>query len=274
MRLESVRAPPLTAIEDPNMDRLLRLPKLVVVAILLAGVTVLAQQDTKPLDNEEILTLEKLDLGDAVTIAKIRAAKTVKFAIGTEDLVKLKTAGVSSEIIVAMLDRVTADNAAMAATPSRGAPLPKVTLQTKDASTELKVAAGESRAEGGFGVTRYVVFLDRRSPIRTLDRKPVVTIAANEDPRLTFYLVRVDPEDGDDQFRSVVLRSGGIFGGFFSSEPDGDSLVKYKPVESEPGLWRFAADEDLDPGEYGVYVSKGAHSPSLFGFGIDKAPRK
>lgn len=241
--------------------------------MLVASAAVLAQ-DAKPMDNDEVLTLEKLDMGDAVTIAKIRAAKIVKFAIGTDDLVKLKAAGVSSEVIVAMLDRVAADNSATTVAPTKAAALPTVTLQTKDGSTELKVAAGESRAEGGFGVTRYVVFLDRRSPIRTLDRKPAVTIATKEDPRLTFYLVRVDPEDGDDQFRSVVLRSGGILGGFFSSEPDGDSLVEYKPVESEPGLWRFAPEDDLDAGEYGVYVSKGAHSPSLFGFGIDKPPRK
>jgi hypothetical protein len=61
----------------------------------------------KPLDNAEIVKLTKAEMGDEVIVAKIKSATSVQFATTTDDLLKLKQAGVSKAVIAAMLDKST-----------------------------------------------------------------------------------------------------------------------------------------------------------------------
>lgn len=63
-----------------------------------------------PLTNEDVVKLVGLDLGDDVVIAKIRQVSAVNFHLDTDDLSKLKKAGVDGKVIAAMLDRSSSDS--------------------------------------------------------------------------------------------------------------------------------------------------------------------
>lgn len=254
------------------MIRMRSLQGIVFVATLVTAGALWAVQTEKPLDNAGVIELVRLDMGDAVVIAKIKSASAVQFATGTEDLVALKKAGVSGAVIAALLDR-SAVSAPSREGGSTAAAAATVTLETKDGPVGLTLMDGDVKTIVApfVGMRRFVVFPELASTVRTKDRKASVTIAIDKDPRKTYWLVRLDPDDDEDEMnRSVDIESPGMFGGVISSAPDEDVLVKCTQTEETPGLWRFTPARDLKPGEYGIYIGKGEQSASLFDFGVDK----
>jgi hypothetical protein len=246
---------------------------LVLVATVLTVGTVRTADAEKPLDNAEIIKLTKLDMGDSVIIAKIKAAASVQFATGTDDLVKLKEAGVSKAVMAAMLERETP---AKPSAPAAGAPVgasASVTLESKDGSTSLKMIDGEVRTIVApfVGMKRFINFAELTASVRTKDRRPSVTVATDKDPHKIYWLVKLDQDkDKKDVHRSLDVESPGMWGGVMSSAPDDDFMVKCDVVEDKPGLWKFTPVKDLKPGEYGIYIGKGEQTASLYDFGVDK----
>jgi hypothetical protein len=241
-----------------------------------AGVALAADAE-KPLNNAEIVKLTKADLGDAVIIAKIKSAAAVEFATGTDDLVKLKQAGVSKDVITAMIDRsaATAPHAAApAAAAAASAGAASVTLRASDGTSSLKSVDGDVRTIVApfVGMKRFIVFPDVSATTRTKDHKPSVTIATDKDPHKVFWLVKLDPDKTDNKVtgRSMDVESPGMWGGVMSSAPDSDNQIKCDETEEKPGLWRLTPQKELKPGEYGVYVGKGESIGIVYDFGIDK----
>ena len=256
------------------MIRMSYLIGIVLAATLLATSAVWAPENEKPLDNAEIVKLTKLDMGDAVIIAKIKSAAVVQFATGTDDLVKLKEAGVTKAVIAAMLDRSSAATPKPAA--SSGAAVGtalSVTLRATDGAVGLKAKDGDVKTiiAPFVGMKRFIIFDEVAATVRTKDRKPSVTIATDKDPHKTYWMVKLDEDkDEDDMNRSLDVDSPGMWGGSMSSAPDDDSRVKCDIAEEKPGLWRFTPVKDLKPGEYGIYIGNGEQAATLYDFGVDK----
>lgn len=61
----------------------------------------------KPLTNDDVLALVKLDLGDDIVISKIQQAPAEALDLSTEAIIKLRNQGVSKAVIDAMLKRVS-----------------------------------------------------------------------------------------------------------------------------------------------------------------------
>lgn len=59
----------------------------------------------KPLTNDDVLSLVRLDLGDDLVIAKIQQAPSEALDVSTDALVKLKANGVSKEVLDSMIKR-------------------------------------------------------------------------------------------------------------------------------------------------------------------------
>jgi hypothetical protein len=59
----------------------------------------------KALTNEDVIKLVKAELGDKVIINKIRSSPGDKLDTSTDALIKLKKAGVSKDVIAAMIER-------------------------------------------------------------------------------------------------------------------------------------------------------------------------
>lgn len=61
----------------------------------------------KPLTNDDVIALVKLDLGDDIVISKIQQAPVEALDVSTEAIIKLKQAGVSKAVIDAMIKRAS-----------------------------------------------------------------------------------------------------------------------------------------------------------------------
>ncbi len=261
------------------MIRIRHVPVLLLFAILTIPTGTRAADAEKPLDNSDIVKLTQLKLGDAVIKAKIKEAPAVHFATGTDDLIKLKQAGVSEGVITAMIERQAPAAPAAAAAPAHSGTADPVagatvTLVAKDKSVPLKSIDGEVKTIVApfVGMKRFIIFPEPTSGVRITDHKPSVTIATDKDPRKTFWFVKLDPdkEHGKVVQRSMDVESPGMWGGVMSSAPDGDDRVACDEVEDKPGLWRLTPAKDLKPGEYGIYVGKGEMTGIVYDFGVDK----
>lgn len=234
-------------------------------------------QAERPLDNAEIIKLTKLDMGDAVIIAKIKSAREVKFDTSTDDLVKLREAGVSRAVIAAMLERLgTASGAPPRTTGSSSEP--RVTLRSKDGTIDLKAIYGTAKTQASpFSLVTWVQFDDLSAKTRIRDRRPTLLVATDRDPRGRWWFVRTSQQEGED-YRYFDLEGGGVFSMVWSGSPEKGSIVRCEAFEEEPGLWRLTPLKELKPGEYGVFsgqmqgVFAGLTQGQaiLFDFGIDK----
>lgn len=249
------------------MNRTRLLVGIITAAIMVIVGGAWAGEEEKPLDNAGVIQMTKADLGDDIIIAKINSARDVKFDMTTDDLVRLKEAGVTKEVITAMLNK-TAVKSAPVSTEE-----PKVLLSTSDGDVELKGTDGDVKTIVApfVGMRRFINYTDLRATTRTKDRRPSFLVSYDRDPSRTCWYVKLDQDnDKDEMNRSIDVESPGTWGGVLSSAPDEDYLVKTTLVEEKPGLWRLTPTRDLRPGEYGLYIGKGELSSYLYDFGIDK----
>jgi hypothetical protein len=261
------------------MIRTTRLLAIALLACLAMIGAAWAAEAEKPLDNAEIVKLTKADMGDSVIIAKIKAATSVNFATSTDDLVKLKQAGVTKPVIAAMLEKTTPAAAPPPAPAAAGRPSAggsdvgaTITLHAKDNTAPLLPTDGDVKqiVAPFVGFKRFIIFDEVEAKVRTKDHRPSVTVASDRDKK-SIWFVHVDQDkDAEDMNRSLDVESPGMWGGTMSSAPDGDMIVKCDVQEEKPGVFRLTPLKDLKPGEYGIYLGKGEAIGTLFDFGIDK----
>jgi hypothetical protein len=247
----------------------------IILVFALSGIcTAVALAQDAPLTNAEIVNLTKLEMGDAVIIAKIKAAKEVKFDTSTEALVKLREAGVSKDVIAAMIDRTAGPG------PAAGGPVIKVQLQSAEGTVDLKPLYGLLKTQSApFSVQSWLQFVDLQSKTRIRDTRPSILLSLDRDPRGGWWLVRLTQyKRKDDIYRFFDLEGGGgAFSVTWSGKPEKGSIVPYEAVEEQPGLWRIRPLKDLKPGEYGLFggaaqqaiTTGGGGGGILFDFGID-----
>ena len=238
---------------------------MVLVAILFAAGIVCAAGE-KPLDNAQVISMTKADLGDAVVIAKIKASKEIKFDLEIDDLVKLKAAGVSKSVIAVMLDRTTVKSSSSS---SAG---PKVVLSLKSGDVELKATDGTLKQYVApfVGLRRFVEFSSKTATTRIKDRQPAILVTSDKDPGRTCSYVKIY-RDKDNRW--IDLEAPGGWGGSISNKPYGECLLKYSVAEEKSGVWRFNPDSELSPDDYGLYCFSGSPEGAsfvIYEFGIDK----
>lgn len=231
----------------------------------------------KTLTNEDIVQLWKMGLGEDVVVAKIRQAADVDFKLETDDLAKLKSAGVPGKVIAAMLDRSTAvHNGAGGVVAVAGgmgqvnvvsAPEAFIKLAQSDGKTiPMTSLVGDSSSTYAYVTMLFWLnFPGLHAAIRTHDKNPAFLINSEQEPRSRFYIVRVDVNDrGGD--RSLKMGKSGMFAFRAGTAPDADWTFAYDSAEEHRGLWRISLKKPLPAGEYGVFVAQRAE---LFDFGVD-----
>ena len=240
---------------------------LILLALMWIGSSWAGVQE-KPLDNAEIIKLAKLEMGDAVIIAKIKSAKEVKFDTSTDDLVKLKEAGVSQAVIAAMLERLAAPAAGAVASAD-----PKVQLKTKAGTIDLKAIYGLRKTQAApFSVVTWVQFSDLAAKTRIQDPRPSVLIESDKDPRGAWFWVQLTKNNKkNDIYRYFDLQGGGGFASAtFSGEPEKGSVINFELAQEGPNLWRLTPVKDLKPGEYGLFLGRREGEGILYDFGVDR----
>jgi hypothetical protein len=255
---------------------------ILIVFAFVWGATTWVTAQEKPLDNAELVKLTKAEMGDDVIIAKIKSAKEVAFATGTDDLVKLREAGVSKAVITAMLDRVAAiaamlDRAAAAAKarPSgEGTGVGQVKVKATDGTIELASMVGlkEQGAVPFRGLVGWIKYDGTKATPRTKDRRPSIEMQTDGDPvKGGWFFVSLEQNgSAKDGYRSFDLKTQtGAWSSTLTSAPDPGTVIAVDCVEASPGLWKLTPQKPLKPGEYGLYY-RVSEKQIMYGFGIDK----
>jgi hypothetical protein len=92
--------------------------KFSILSVILAGALAFAQSS---MSNESVIKMVKAGLGDDLIVSTIKA-QPAHYSTGPDDLIALKTAGVSDKIISAMVERMSSVGAAPA--PAGAVPAP------------------------------------------------------------------------------------------------------------------------------------------------------
>lgn len=261
----------------------------VLAVVFLLALSARAQEPA--LTNQDVVKMVSSGLGDELVMAKIREAPAAEFALEVDDLLALRSAGVSDKVVGVMLLRKQGSLPPAPGTPKDPAdpwasvpdhPLAggaKVAIQSKGELRAITFLPGVMGSSGfaGFGAN-YMNYPGLRAEVRTSDRRPSLLVKA-PGPLTTgrYFLTKLD-QDKDDEVRSLkvaVMKAGlkAVFGGSGRATlaPDTDWTLPFDAVEESPGLWRVFPKQDLPPGEYGWYVDQGLgyYASGLFGFGVD-----
>lgn len=249
----------------------MRVIRLAIVAMLLI-VPVYCLAETA-LSNDDVIKLAKIGIGDDAVIAKIRESATVDFKLDTNDLVNLKAAGVSGKIIAAMLDRSSGAVVGGVVTPESARALAgqrsEAAIDGKDGHKLLTTHNGEFHQTGFPPFTNsFMVYAGTRSSVRTTDPRPTLTIASDTAPQEWVFIAKLE-SDSKDNDRSLkigsFLKGGNPFTDKSESKPDPDWVLRYSATESPKGIWHLTPNSELPPGEYGIYMKRGA----ILDFGVD-----
>lgn len=227
------------------------------------------------LTNGDVITLVEMGLGEEVVIAKIKQAEAVAFELEIDDIAELKDRGVTGPVIAAMLERSTARTPAPPAPPAAAEPdRPEVTLETQSGGIALTGMYGHYSMTHAFvAVLAFMNYEGTASAVRTTDARPEFLVATGKNPRGIFFVVKAEVDE-DDGVRSVKAGQMTMYNMQSFLKPDEDWTLAYEAEEIERGLWKLTLDEDLPPGEYGVWKAAGhdatAMNAYLFDFAIDK----
>jgi hypothetical protein len=149
-----------------------------------------------------------------------------------------------------------------------------VALRTKNEDLILDGVPGSFASAYAFiTVLFYNDFPDAKAPVRTTDRTPKLLVAFDGSIRGRLFLVKAKVNRGKNT-RSVKVGSSGYGSVSSMTSPDQDWVIACRTKEVKPGIWEFAPNAPLEPGEYGIFASiqgggRGVGGGELFDFGID-----
>jgi len=252
---------------------------LAVVSLTLLSATSLTAQEV--LTNDSVLAMKKAGMSDSLILAKIRTSQT-KFDTSTKGLIGLKSAGLSDQIIEAMVGHSgspgssSAPAAAAPAAPAAAAASATTARETifhltGNKYVELTAAASSVEFNTSFFDSKSeLVLRGKKAQYRISDRKPVFysTWSANDVP-----LVRLKPgSDHDDRNLKISSGSYAPFGGSTKFGVRSEDKVDVESEKDARGLYKMTPKEPLKPGEYGfvlTYGMAGGTSGRVFDFGVD-----
>lgn len=226
----------------------------------------------KPMTNKDVIKLTKLGFDGNVIKSKIDQAARVNFQLEVDDLVSLKHAGVSQDVISSMLNRTGGGSVASVGRGAgalngaavAGMKMGDVTMTTKDGAVRLRGINGSISTTNAFvTVLMYNNYPDTAATVRTHDKRPSFTVFSTNSPKGTVYIASLEV-DQDDNVRSLKMGNS-RFGGMKNvGAPDKSNQIPYDAVQVGNGnQWRLTPTKDLKPGEYGVLYG------SLYDFGVD-----
>lgn len=238
---------------------------------LLSTSTALAADVAAPaaMTNADVIKLAKLGFGSEVIKAKIDGASAVNFKLEVDDLVSLKSAGVSQDVISEMLKRAgggASSSGAASMGAMAGNPGDVTMVSTDGGNVHLRGISGTISTTNAFvTVLEHSNFPGVTASVRTHDVRPSFIVNSSDQPKGHFYIVSLEVDSGD-QDRSLKLGNSKFWGGMKNvGAPDKDNQIAYDVVAVGNGnQWKLTPSKDLKPGEYGVYMGQ------LFDFGVDR----
>ena len=243
---------------------------LIQTAIIVSGVcsSTAFAQNKEVIINSIIIELVKANFGEAVIINKIRISKT-KFDLSTANLIKLKNAGVSENIINAMME---AQNPHQSSTErqlreelvhsARG-----VFILRNGKLVEMDYVAGYVKNQTPvFSSKRKLAIIahGERAPMRITNKTP--TFYARHPSEIGIVKFDVDTYRGK-LVRYVMLISS--FGSTLGDFPEKNNIEFDYKKESNI-RYQITPKNPLSEGEYGIIIVGGASGYKIYDFGVDE----
>ena len=282
------------------------LNSLLVASLLLAIAAIAAAQPPAEaaMTNDEVITLAQAGLSPAIIIGKIRSGRS-DFNLSTDSLIKLKQAGVTDEIVAAMLEAKSGKSATAGtqlADPHD--PMTKhnygLYLYEDQAGTrkmtQLKPTVSAQNRTGGmfassltYGISKVKIKANlpgRNAALQIADTQPVfyfyldvTTGGLNtasgipSDPN-EFTLIRFNQRSDN---REVTIGKSNAFGakGGLSDE----YVVAFTTTDLGNGIYKVTPSGALQKGEYGFFLVNSGNSNAsaavgakFFDFGVNMVP--
>ena len=240
-----------------------------------------AQDKEEIVTNSVILDMAKAKLGETIIINKIKSSKT-NFDLSTNSLIKLKEAGVSDNIINAMMEAQNPQPASQSGQQVKDSLSGDVFIQQDGKLVEMEYVAGftkniSSAFTMGFGTmkTKFVIMASgEHAAMRIKDKQPSFYMKLHPSE---IGLVRFDTDTYNKKIVRYVLRVGEMWqtGGQAGAPGQGNIDFEYKKESS--GLYKITLKSPLEKGEYGFIAGgtgsgAGLWSPSssykIYDFGV------
>lgn len=265
--------------------------KRVALAAALAVATISMPAAAETLDNAKVTELLKVGLGDEAVIAKIKSSEA-KYDTSTDALIALKTAGVSSPVIAAMIEASSKQTTAASVALSSDSPDPKVPHPTgiylladwlpEPKMQSIDVTTTSQTKTGGFFGYALTGGLASMSFKTIVPRSSARVVSAKNRPTFYFYfdqaqsggnsavwnagtvtspnefsLVRFEVKKDQRQAKVGKFNIGGAKAGVMDED-----RIPFSYTQVMPGVFEVKPDADLPGGEYGfiVQVSTGGGS--------------
>jgi hypothetical protein len=289
--------------EKPMLGNTVRIFALFGAALLFASLSYAQQPVSAPsppgeaMTNADVLKMVEAKLTDDLIVSKIRAS-ACSFDTSTDTILKLKSQGVSDEVIQAM---VTAGKPpSQASTPAAPPADPNNPLSPHAAGIywlaknqggqqlmRLEASSyGGSKASIGFYKMKYKAELARpHAALRIRESSPEFwfyfddaaqgfgrgPLAAQSSKPEDFVLAKMEAHEKE---RQLFVGQASGFGG--SSGPRSKDAVAVDIQKIAPGIFKVRVSKALEPGEYcfvppGGAAGFGIAGGQLFDFGVDRA---
>jgi hypothetical protein len=234
-----------------------------------------AQESSKRLTNQDIISMASLGLSDEVIIAKIRSVSGsdgLNFDTSVDGLRSLKEAKVSDAIVKAMINpalppTVVVSGAPMTMDPNL--PPPEVGVYWKDGPTFALVqgrtltqqkAGGRAASFFTSGIRSEhwdAVVEGPASANLVKDRRPVFYFYVPDgDTAADYVLLTLEKKSDHREFQ--VGSFGGITGGKAGIKKE--KQIPFRAEHAGVRVYRVSLDSDLKPGEYAFFLGTGAQS--------------
>lgn len=277
----------------------------VVLCLTLSAIDVHAQGEV--MTNDEVITLAKAGLSPSIIVGKIRSGKS-DFDLSTDSLIKLKQAGVSDDIVAAMLEaksgKSIASPAGASSTGDPNDPMSKHSYgiylyEDRDGSrkmTQLVPNVSAQNRTGGmftssltYGIGKVKIKSNlpgRNAPLQIRDTQPVFyfylditsgglnTSSGVPSTPNEFAMIRFNQRSDN---REVTIGKANAFGakGGLSDE----YVVQFNAQDMGNGVFKITPAKPLPKGEYAFYLINSGNSNAssavgakFFDFGVNMTP--
>lgn len=274
---------------------------------LLAAVACFASalpaQAQEAMNNDEVITLTKAGLNPTLIVGKIRTSKT-NFDLSTDSLIKLKQAGVTDDVVAAMLEAKSGKPASSGSGPnSTGAaavgptgdpndPMAKhnygiYLYEEKDGvrkMTPVKANVSAQNRTGGLFTSSLTYGIGKVKIKTNLPGRNADLQVQNTLPVFYFYLditsgglntasgVPSDPKEFTlvrfnqrSDNREVTIGKSNAFGA--KGGLSDEYVVNFKAEDMGNGIFKVTPAADLKKGEYGFYLVNSGNSNTSAGVG-------
>jgi hypothetical protein len=234
-----------------------------------------AQESSKRLTNQDVISMTSLGLSDEVIIAKIRSVSGsdgLNFDTSVDGLKSLKEAKVSDAVVKTMINPALPPTVVVAGvpmTPDPDLPPPEVGVYWKDGPT-FSLVQGKTLTQEKVGGRAASIFTNGirsehwdavvegpTSGNLVKDRRPIFYFYVPDgDTAADYVLLSLETKSDHREFQ--VGSFGGLTGGKAGIKKE--KQIPFRAEHAGIRVYKVTLDSDLKPGEYAFFLGTGAQS--------------